>query len=280
MPIRHSYPAHHARKDPDDLRDRFFRPGEAPPPPEIPLERYLRFAAPVIDQGKEHACTGIALATVADYLFRKHHRRKGLHPVSGRMMYEMARRSDTVNGYHQGSYARGAMKGWHRNGVCGDALWPYHAFDNDRKLTPGRSRDARQRPMLSYYRVPIANLDHLRAAIADFGVVYVTAVVHKGWRKAGRDGRIPYTQDTMGAHAFVLVGYNDEGFWLHNSKGSGWGRFGYGLLSFADWLENAQDAWVAEIAAHRRQAIRAGSSASSRSRPAGVAASVTSSKVR
>jgi hypothetical protein len=134
--------------------------------------------------------------------------------------------------------------------------------------------------MLSYSRVPISNLDDLRAAIAEFGAVYVTAVVHKGWRKAGPDGRIPYPDAVMGAHAFVLVGYNDEGFWVHNSKGVGWGRMGYGLLSFADWLDNGQDAWVAEIAAHRRQAIRAGSSASSRSRPAGVAASVTSSKVR
>jgi hypothetical protein len=279
MRIGHRYSARHARKDPDDLRDRFFRPREDAPPREIPLEHYLPLAAPVINQGKEHACTGIALAAVADYLFRKHHKRRGLHPVSGRMMYEMARRYDTVNGYHQGSYARGAMKGWYHHGVCADALWPYHAFDKDRKLTPRRSRDARQRRMLSYYRVPIANIDHLRAAIAEFGVVYVTAVVHKGWRKAGRDGRIPYTQDTLGAHAFVLVGYNQEGFWVHNSVGSGWGRMGYGLLSYEDWAENAQDAWVAEIRAQRRHAIRTGSSASSRSRPAGVAASVTPSKV-
>lgn len=47
-------------------------------------------------------------------------------PVSPRMFYEMARRYDEWPGEnYSGSSARGAMKGWHKHGVCEEKLWPY-----------------------------------------------------------------------------------------------------------------------------------------------------------
>ena len=46
------------------------------------------------------------------------------------MLYEMARRYDEWAGEkYSGSSARGAVKGWHKHGVCSESHWPYKAGD-------------------------------------------------------------------------------------------------------------------------------------------------------
>jgi hypothetical protein len=181
-------------------------------------------------------------------MLRRHRPYEPLYPVSARMLYEMARRYDGVTEPHEGSTARGAIKGWRKHGVCGEELWPFHEFDTDRALRPDRERDAKRRPVGAYWRVTKQRVDLLRAAIAEHGVVYVTTKVHEGWHNVGPDGRIPFRTDGKpGAHAVVLVGYDRHGFWLQNSKGEAWGRGGFGRLSDEDWVMHAQDAWVVEL---------------------------------
>ena len=76
------------------------------------------------------------------------------------------------------------------------------------------------------------------------------------------EGREP---EPLGGHAFLLAGYNDVGFLVQNSWGTTWGRHGYATLPYADWLDNAYDAWVARpgvpqvgIVPRRRKVIPAG----------------------
>ena len=49
----------------------------------------------------------------------------------------------------------------------------------------------------------------------------------------------------IGLHAFAIVGYCPEGFIVQNSWGGRWGSEGLAILSYEDWMENRQDAWVA-----------------------------------
>src|SRR4029453_9619774 len=113
-----------ARPDTLDFRDRMFEATLIEVPTERPLANYLKAAVPILDQGQEGACTGFGLATVIHYLLRT---RKG---VSGRggggpcVIYAVARRYDEWPGErYEGSSARGAMKGWHKHGVCSNAHW-------------------------------------------------------------------------------------------------------------------------------------------------------------
>jgi len=106
--------------------------------------------------------------------------------------------------------------------------------------------------------------------------VGVSAAIHEGWRKPVREvhegkaiwvirrpeDRVP---DPLGGHAFLFAGYNDVGFLVQNSWGPTWGRHGYATLPYADWLDNAYDAWVARPGVpqagklpRRRQVIPAG----------------------
>ncbi len=217
----------------------------------IPLSDYLAYEVPVLDQGREGACTGFGLATVANYLLLRRRVTPDPVPVSARMFYEMARRYDEWPGEaYSGSSARGAMKGWHKHGVCAECDWPYKLGKADRKgLTDQRTSKALQRPLGAYFRVNHQDLIAMHAAIAEVGVLYATASVHEGWSDVGPDGIVARSGSVTGGHAFAIVAYDSEGFWIQNSWGRDWGRQGLCRVGYDDWLAHGTDVWVARLGA-------------------------------
>ena len=217
---------------------------------EVPIRRelalYRQAGVPILDQGQEGACTGYALAAVADYLLHTRRPQSETGKVSANMLYAMARRYDEWPGEgYDGSSARGAMKGWFQHGVCSESLWP---STNDTTVPmQERSADAIARPLGAYYRVDHSDLVAMHAAISEVGVLYATAQVHDGWGDVRADGVIRLRDAIIGAHAFALVGYDGDGFWLQNSWGEGWGAGGFGKISYADWLRNGTDVWVGRL---------------------------------
>ena len=240
-----------ARRDTTDFRDRMYTPALVEVPTHIPLGEYLDYNVPILDQGNEGACTGFGLATVANYLLLRRRVVPDSVPVSARMIYQMARRYDEWPGeQYSGSSARGAMKGWHKHGVASDKAWPYRAKKGDASgLTNARTSDARHRPLGAYFRVNHTDLVAMHSAIAEAGVLFATCTVHSGWQDVGADGVIEQRLGATDAHAFAIVAYDDQGFWLQNSWGPTWGRAGFGRISYDDWLENATDVWVARLGA-------------------------------
>jgi hypothetical protein len=138
-----------ARRDTLDFRDRMFEPTLVEVPTHIPLADFRAWKLPVLDQGSEGACTGYGLATVANYLLTRRKVEPDRAPVSPRMLYEMARRYDEWPGEnYSGSSARGAMKGWHRHGVCGETQWrSARGARSGGRLTDARTSDALRRPL-------------------------------------------------------------------------------------------------------------------------------------
>src|SRR5687767_3031143 len=119
-----------ARRDTLDFRDRMFEPTLVEVPAHMPLAAYQALHIPILDQGEEGACSGFGLATVANYLLTRRKVEPDPSPVSPRMLYEMARRYDEWPGEdYSGSSARGAMKGWHKHGVCSEKEWLYKVTD-------------------------------------------------------------------------------------------------------------------------------------------------------
>ncbi|QDT40766.1 Papain family cysteine protease [Gimesia alba] len=237
-----------ARPDTLDFRDRMFVPTLTEVPTYRPLEDYQQKNVPVLDQGVEGACTGFGLATVVNCLLMTRRVVPDATPVSARMLYEMAKRYDEWPGEgYSGSSARGAMKGWHKHGVCTDVLWPYKAGRVDDNLTPARADDSKHRPLGAYFRVNHRDLVAMHCAIQEAEILYATAIVHEGWNKIGSDGTIPHKTKILGGHAFAIVAYDSEGFWIQNSWSTSWGRGGFAKITYADWLENGTDVWVARL---------------------------------
>lgn len=136
------------------------------------------------------------------------------------------------------------MKGWHKHGVCAEALWPAAG-----RPAEGWAEDAAERPLGAYYRVDRSSISDLQAAIHEVGAVYASATVHRGWRlgETPELPLIPWRNGTPpeGGHAFALVGYERRGFIVQNSWGGRWGFHGFAILGYDDWLTNGMDAWVA-----------------------------------
>jgi Papain family cysteine protease len=240
-----------------DLRDWAYRPTLQILPDEVVN---CSRVPEILDQGKEGACTGFALAAVINYLL---HQRRSMRRVSPRMLYELARRYDEWPGEkYEGSSARGAMKGWERHGVCPRGQWPddWHgpqhfnqAIADQAVLTPGGT----------YYRVNFRQVRDIHAAIHEVGIVYVTLMVHAGWEepgpktvtfKPGRRGQSTRTLPVIerkgkadGGHAIALVGYTSQGFVVQNSWGPTWGKKGFALLPYEDFMLHATDVWVAQL---------------------------------
>lgn len=268
-----------ALPDPFDFRDQLFVPTLTQVPPEITLRDYAkRFANAslkseadlgkldlILDQGSEGACTGFGLAAIINFL----HYQQGQHakcPVSPWMLYDLARRYDEWPGEkYDGSSARGAMKAWHKHGVCDSKLFT----KSGKPVSPKVLQDAIRRPLGAYYRVNHKDLVSMHTAIAEVGALYVTSSVHEGWAKVQEgDTLIVPSEKQIGGHAFAIVGYDEEGFWIQNSWGPKWGHHGFAKLTYDDWLENAMDAWVARLGVpvklERNRSITIGASAAAK----------------
>ena len=282
-----------ARPDRIDFRDREYRPPLVSLPETFPSQLEITTFLPlykrmrrVLDQGREGACTGFGLAAVINYIIWDRWVRENWQNmqnegedfdfssaprlVSPWMLYDNARMYDEWEGEdYSGSSCRGAMKGWHKHGVCDDLKWfrempASGGTPRYRRPEGGWQEDAAARPLGAYFRVDVRSIADMQAAIREVRAVFCSGRVHDGWNVSADDPgidvaglnlpRISQTSDISGGHAFALVGYTPDGFIVQNSWGGAWGQMGFGLLPYEDWAENAHDAWVAAMAAPMRVA--------------------------
>lgn len=247
-----------------DLRDRPYLPPVAVAPYPV-LEP--RSTIPMLNQGDTNACTGFALASVVYHLQHLAKRKATSLRVSPYMLYSMARRYDEFPGDTQvdtGSSLRGAMKGWYKHGVCANELWSSEKMPTSptKKTADDWWLDAVQRPLGAYYRVDTRSVADMHIALNEVGILYASAACHSAWEKgfsqknpahSGQSTSQYWTIPSQkadpddGGHAFVIVGYNRDGFIIQNSWGSSWGSGGRAVLSYEDWLDNAMDCWVAQL---------------------------------
>ena len=242
-----------------DLRDRPYTPRvEKSPKPFIDPRDFKpdRKVVPFRTRNQEqtNACTGFALAALIEHLSYRDRRNEHVSPW---MLYSMARRYDEFRGSgDEGSSLRGALKGWYKHGACTPPCG--RATTCPRPPTIRRRDwwlDAAKRPLGAYYRVDVRSVTDMQSALNEAGVLYASAVCHKGWDAApsGKDRRRAYripcekADPDDGGHAFAILGYDPYGFWILNSWGTNWGTQGLAVLSYEDWLENAMDCWVAQL---------------------------------
>lgn len=257
-----------ARPDRLDIRDLPYRPAVISLDPIYPTDDEVAKLLPaytaadlILDQGSEGACTGFGLAAVVNFLLwvRSGYQMTAKEKVSPRMFYHLARFYDEWPGEdYEGSSCRGALKGWHRHGVCVESLWQYRDPNGKTNFTrpqDGWDTNALQRPLGVYYRVDRQSVVDLQAAILDTGAVYASANVHEGWGVKFSNGRVTHkslpviepSPKGLGGHAFALVGYNDRGFVVQNSWGTKWGASGFAVLTYEDWVANGTDAWAVSL---------------------------------
>ena len=179
---------------------------------------------------------------------------------------------------------RSVVKGFYHHGVCfdwsdsmdncppghwqSDCYLPPEILDERKaQLFPRvlQAKEARSIGLGAYYRLA-SILNHFHAALNDAEAILVSANVHAGWKAPwdhGNDGFIEWSPKTgaSGAHAFVIVGYDRNGFHVLNSVGPNWGGYknqaGIGLWTYGDWAQNVIDSWVLRLGVHAPDAFGA-----------------------
>lgn len=175
---------------------------------------------------------------------------------------------------------RSAIKGFYHHGVCLD--WPHAAAPLDPNRwqsvsysgvtsenepnfpNVAQAKSARNIGLGAYFRLSSV-LNHFHTALNDVGAILVSANIHDGWLEATpQNGGIitwPPKLGKTGTHAFVLVGYNKDGFLVLNSWGPQWGGYGgqlgISLWSYKDWAQNVVDSWVLRLGVHAPEAFGA-----------------------
>lgn len=197
---------------------------------------------------------------------------------SADMLYHMARFHDrypdvddttmpTAEGVRT---LRSAIKGFYHHGACLDwpeatasvdpARWQSTCYSEDspakalRFPTVEQAKKARETALGAYFRLASV-LNHFHAALNDAEAVLVTANIHDGWLRATpkTKGKIdwPPMLGKTGTHAFVLTGYDSEGFHVLNTWGESWGGYddqaGIALWRYEDWAQNVIDGWVLRL---------------------------------
>jgi hypothetical protein len=240
-----------ALKDVPDIRDRMYEPTLLPLVPKIAPPKKLF----ILNQGNEGACTGFGLAAVVNLLLARNWPKSlgKLRRVSPHMLYLMARRHDEWPGEKdEGSSLRGALRGFYNCGVCDLGLWKTNDPDNFSIKT---AKDARITALGAYYRLR-PNLSDYHAAINETGVILASASVHRGWDDPMGGAIEPDAGTSL--HAFAIVGYDEQGFWVQNSWGKTWGKGGLAHWPYKDWAANIEDAWVLQLAVRAPDAFGLG----------------------
>lgn len=259
------------KTDAIDTRDYIYRPSLQVLAPRFlcavldnPVERDNRTLR-IRDQQQRSTCVGEALAALIDIQRYENGARTrngeaavSFVPTSAAMLDGMAR---SIEMGEAGATAgvlslRSALRGFYNCGVATQADWPDESAITFDQITDSIAESARQLGLGAYYRLENV-LNDYHAALHEAGAILVSASIHEGWA-APPDGMIGIGSAGTGTmHAFVVVGYTQDGFLVLNSFGPDWGGYkfdgvtplpGVALWSYEDWAGSVRDAWVLRLA--------------------------------
>ena len=121
-----------ARPDTLDFRDHMYEPTLIEVPTERPLSDYQKTRVPILDQGREGACTGFGLATVIHYLLRSRRVVPDRGEVSPWMLYDMVWTFDrSTNKMVKYDQQGKLLYAWGTMGSFPGGLWGVHGISVD-----------------------------------------------------------------------------------------------------------------------------------------------------
>lgn len=218
---------------------------------ELPRQIDLRpNCPPIYDQGDLGSCTANAIAGAYQFDEYKQHVKKEFVP-SRLFIYYNERNMENNIDTDNGASLRDGMKSIQNIGVCHEQLWPYDISKFTKKPTQICYDEAKNHQAISYHRLDNTSLEQLKHCLSE-GFPFVLGIqVYSSFKssEAAKTGYInmPLTTDELlGGHAVMAVGYTSTHFIVRNSWGTDWGAQGYFFLPY-DYVTKpdlTQDVWT------------------------------------
>lgn len=223
-------------------------------PKVISLEGFL---GPVADQGPEGSCFAFAGVGLREFLARSnpHQPNEGSLLFSAEYLFYKVHELEGTLNQDCGGSLRTVMQVLNKHGVCLDSTEPYNIAGA--WITPKPSADAEAQLYRggAYHR--LCTVDDMKSCLAS-GYVFVAgfnvkdSFMRDDWWE---NGTMPSTGLTLGGHAVLFFGYDDDrqAFHVRNSWGPDWcqnGNFWFPYQQAADssvlwdaWIQHLGKAW-------------------------------------
>lgn len=207
----------------------------------------------VVDQGELGSCTANAIASgLREYLLIQ--AKQPWIALSRLFLYYEERLLEGTVNEDSGAKIRDGLKVLRNIGVCPETEKPYDISSFTVPPTEQNISEASQYKITSYHRV--VDLTMLKSALSEGLPVVIGFKVYSSFEseEVSQSGIVPnpdiQTEDLLGSHAVLVVGYDDANQWaiVRNSWGINWGDKGYFYLPYQYWTQNLiSDMWTGKV---------------------------------
>ena len=211
-------------------------------PPLVDLRASINMP-PVYDQGQAGSCVGNGTSGVVEFI------QPSLGTPSRLFVYYNARIPENDTGQDGGAQIHDGVQGVVTYGVIPETEWPYDITKVTTQPTPQCYTDAAKDVVTSYFSLD-TDVDIKQCLVAGFPVVFGMSVYESFESEAvANSGIVSMPKDSeqqIGGHCMVIVGYDDSNNWwiVRNSWGTGWGAAGYCFIPYAYIDQFASDYWT------------------------------------
>ena len=217
----------------------------------LPKSVDLRPTCPTVyDQGQLGSCTGNAIAGALQF---EQIKKKDPTPFtpSRLFIYYNERVIEGTVKQDAGAMIRDGMKSVHNQGACKETTWPY--IINKFKTKPiVKAYNEGLKYKTVVYSSVLQDQNSVKQCLANGDVIVFGFTVYESFESAevAKTGIVPMpktTEQMLGGHAVVAVGYDDDKKWVicRNSWGPLWGDKGYFYMPYDYFFSKlTSDFWV------------------------------------
>jgi len=207
---------------------------------------------PVYDQGDLGSCTANAIA--AAFEFNQMKQQVTVFIPSRLFIYYNERAIEGTIDSDSGAMIRDGIKSVANQGVCPEDEWPYDISKFQVQPPDACYQDALNNKSILYQRL-VQNLAQMKSCLASgFPFVFGFSVYDSFEPAVDGDGHVPLpslTEQALGGHAVLAVGYDDASQWfiIRNSWGVRGQMNGYFTLPYAYVTDSnlADDFWTIRL---------------------------------
>jgi C1A family cysteine protease len=226
-------------------------PSSLPLPPKVDLRDSGLFDD-VYDQKNLGSCTGNGLAASINYLLRFQKLAPLLPNPSRLFIYWNERFEENTVDSDSGASIGDGCRTLETYGVCSEKTWEYNVDKFKIKPINEAFDEAKNNTLLQFNRCD--NVMDMKHSLASSLPVVIGITLYESFETedVAKTGIVPLpvsTEEILGGHCMVCVGYDDDKQFIivRNSWGTKWGNKGYCQIPYTYLINNLSEAYVLSI---------------------------------